>query len=130
MNAKARAQASEPPREQDETGLPVYAIAQGQVHTPKKHDAYVAAALPTGTGRWPSIDLDVQVIKGQVSHPRTLIIEFPTREHSFRLPRGCTGSGTTDIGRTRFCKSRAQLIFPPIPQAGPSKIREHHQPAL
>jgi hypothetical protein len=26
--------------------MPVYAIAQGRVHDPKKHNAYVAAAVP------------------------------------------------------------------------------------
>lgn len=62
--------------------MPVYAIAQGRVHDTKKHDAYVAAAVPTLTAeaKLLSFDLDPEVIEGPVSHPRTVIIEFPTRE--------------------------------------------------
>jgi uncharacterized protein (DUF1330 family) len=61
--------------------MPVYAIAQGRVHDREKHDAYVAA-VPTlpAEAKLLSFDLDPEVIEGPVIHPRTVIIEFPTRE--------------------------------------------------
>ena len=50
--------------------------------TRKNHDAYVAAAVPTlpAEAKLLSFDLGPEVIEEPVSHPRTVIIEFPTRE--------------------------------------------------
>jgi uncharacterized protein (DUF1330 family) len=62
--------------------MPVYAIAQGLLHDRAKHDKYVAAAVPTlpQEAKVLVFDLEPEVVEGPVTHPRTVILEFPTRE--------------------------------------------------
>ena len=46
------------------------------------HDEYVEKALPTlpPEVRVIAFDLDPLVVEGPVTHPRTVILEFPSRE--------------------------------------------------
>ncbi len=63
--------------------MPVYAIAQGRVENREMLNEYVAKALPTiqsGGGRLLGFDESPEVVEGQVEHPRTVILEFPSRE--------------------------------------------------
>ena len=63
--------------------MPVYAIAQGRVENREMLNEYVAKALPTiqsGGGRLLGFDESPEVVEGQVEHPRTVILQFPSRE--------------------------------------------------
>ena len=70
--------------------MPVYAIAQGRVHDPKKHDAYVAAAVHTlpAEAKLLCFDLDPEVIEGPVSHPT----ELRERDRNRLRSRRCFGN--------------------------------------
>jgi uncharacterized protein (DUF1330 family) len=63
--------------------MPVYAIAQGRIEDRDKLDHYVAKVIPTiepGGGRILGFDESPEVMEGKVEYPRTVILEFPSRE--------------------------------------------------
>jgi uncharacterized protein (DUF1330 family) len=63
--------------------MPVYVIAQGRIDDREKLDQYVAKVIPTiqaGGGRILGFDETPEVVEGEVEHPRTVILEFPSRE--------------------------------------------------
>ena len=63
--------------------MPVYVIAQGRIEDREMLDEYVGKALPTiqsSSGRVLAVDESPEVIEGRVEHPRTVILEFPSRE--------------------------------------------------
>lgn len=63
--------------------MPVYVVAQGRVEKPELLAEYVARALPSiraGGGRVVAFDETPEVVEGTIEHPRTVIVEFPTRE--------------------------------------------------
>ena len=63
--------------------MPVYVVAQGRIENRKLLDAYVAQALPTISahgGRVVAFDETPDVVEGTVEYPRTVIVEFATRE--------------------------------------------------
>src|SRR5262245_43246101 len=63
--------------------MPVYVIAQGRVKNREMLNEYVGKAIPTiqaGSGRILGFDESPQVVEGEVGHPRTVILEFPSHE--------------------------------------------------
>ena len=63
--------------------MPVYAIAQGRIENRKMLDEYVAKAIPTiqaGGGRVLGFDETPDIVEGEVECPRTVILEFSSRE--------------------------------------------------
>jgi len=63
--------------------IPVYVVAQGRIENRAMLDEYVGKALPTiqsGGGRVLGFDESPEVIEGTVEHPRTVILEFSSRE--------------------------------------------------
>ena len=63
--------------------MPVYVIAQGRIENRKLVDQYVAKALPTiqaHGGRVLGFDETPEMVEGTVDHPRTVILEFDSRE--------------------------------------------------
>jgi uncharacterized protein (DUF1330 family) len=63
--------------------MPVYVVAQGRVEKREMLSEYVAEAVPTiqaSGGRILAFDEAPEVIEGQLSHPRTVVLEFPSRE--------------------------------------------------
>ena len=63
--------------------MPVYAVAQGRIENREMLDEYVSKVIPTiqsGGGRILGFDESPQVIEGEVEHPRTVILEFPSAE--------------------------------------------------
>ncbi len=63
--------------------MPVYVVAQGRIENRELLDAYVAQALPTigaHGGRVVAFDETPEVVEGTVEFPRTVIVEFATRE--------------------------------------------------
>ena len=63
--------------------MPVYVVAQGRIENREMLDEYVAKALPTiesGGGRVLGYDEDPEVVEGDVEYPRTVILEFESRE--------------------------------------------------
>lgn len=63
--------------------MPVYAIAQGRIEDREMLDRYVAEVIPTiraGGGRILGFDESPEVVEGEIDHPRTVILEFPSRE--------------------------------------------------
>ena len=63
--------------------MPVYAIAQGRIENREMLDRYVAKVIPTiesGGGRILGFDESPEVVEGEVAYPRTVILEFPSRE--------------------------------------------------
>ena len=63
--------------------MPVYVIAQGRIEDRAMLDQYVSKVIPTikaGGGRILGFDETPEVIEGEVAYPRTVILEFPTRE--------------------------------------------------
>ena len=63
--------------------MPVYVVAQGRIDNRELLDAYVAQALPTISahgGRVVAFDETPEVVEGTVEYPRTVIVEFQTRE--------------------------------------------------
>jgi uncharacterized protein (DUF1330 family) len=66
--------------------MSVYVVAQGRIEDREKLNEYVAKALPTiasGGGRVIGFDESPEIIEGEMDHPRTVILEFPSHE-SFR----------------------------------------------
>ena len=63
--------------------MPVYVVAQGRIENREMLNEYVAKAIPTidsGGGRILGFDESPEVVEGEVEHPRTVILEFPSRE--------------------------------------------------
>lgn len=63
--------------------MPVYAVAQGRIENREMLNRYVAQAIPTiqaGGGRILAFSESPEVVEGEVSHPRTVLLEFPSRE--------------------------------------------------
>jgi len=63
--------------------MPVYVVAQGRIEKRAVLDEYVARAIPTirsGGGRILAFDESPEVVEGEVGHPRTVILEFPSRD--------------------------------------------------
>ena len=63
--------------------MAVYVVAQGRIENPEVLAQYVAKAIPTigaHGGRIVAFDETPEVVEGTVGYPRTVIVEFPTRE--------------------------------------------------
>ena len=63
--------------------MPVYVIAQGRIENRAMLDEYVSKVIPTinaGGGRILGFDEAAEAIEGEVDHPRTVILEFPSKE--------------------------------------------------
>ena len=63
--------------------MSVYVVAQGRIENRKMLDEYVAKVIPTiqsGGGRILAFDESPEVVEGEIEHPRTVILEFPSRE--------------------------------------------------
>ena len=63
--------------------MPVYVVSQGRIENRKLLDEYVAKALPTiqsHGGRVVAFDEAPEVVEGTIDHPRTVILEFASRE--------------------------------------------------
>jgi len=63
--------------------MSVYVVAQGRIEDRKKLDEYVGKVLPTisaGGGRVLAFDETPEVVEGEIDHPRTVILEFDSRE--------------------------------------------------
>jgi uncharacterized protein (DUF1330 family) len=63
--------------------MSVYVVAQGRIENRKQLEAYVAKALPTiqaHGGRVLAFDETPEVVEGAVEYPRTVILEFSSRE--------------------------------------------------
>ena len=63
--------------------MPVYVVAQGRIENRQMLNEYVAKAISTiqsGGGRVLGFDESPEVVEGEVEHPRTVILEFPSRE--------------------------------------------------
>lgn len=63
--------------------MAVYVVAQGRVENREMLGQYVAKAIATvraSGGRIIGFDESPDVVEGEVGHPRTVILEFPSRE--------------------------------------------------
>jgi uncharacterized protein (DUF1330 family) len=63
--------------------MPVYIVAQGRIENRDMLNQYIAKALPTiqsHGGRVVAFDEAPEVIEGEIDHPRTVIVEFASRE--------------------------------------------------
>jgi uncharacterized protein (DUF1330 family) len=63
--------------------MPVYAVAQGRIENREMLDEYVSKVIPTiqaGGGRILGFDESPEVIEGEIGFPRTVILEFPSRD--------------------------------------------------
>ena len=63
--------------------MPVYVVAQGRIENREMLDEYIGKALPTiqsHGGRVVAFDEAPEVVEGEVQHPRTVIVEFSSRE--------------------------------------------------
>ena len=63
--------------------MPVYAVAQGRIEDREKLNQYVAQVIPTiqaAGGRILGFDESPEVVEGEISHPRTVILEFESRD--------------------------------------------------
>ena len=63
--------------------MPVYVVAQGRIEKREMLDEYVTKAIPTvqsSGGRVLGFDESPVVVEGEVENPRTVILEFPSRE--------------------------------------------------
>jgi uncharacterized protein (DUF1330 family) len=63
--------------------MPVYVVAQGRIENRELLDEYVSKAIPSiqaGGGRILGFDESPEVVEGEIEHPRTVILEFPSRE--------------------------------------------------
>jgi uncharacterized protein (DUF1330 family) len=63
--------------------MPVYAIAQGRIENREMLDQYIAKVIPTiqsGGGKILGFDESPEVVEGEVEYPRTVILEFASRE--------------------------------------------------
>ena len=63
--------------------MPVYVIAQGRIENRDMLDQYVTKVIPTikaAGARILGFDENPEVVEGEVEHPRTVVIEFPSSE--------------------------------------------------
>jgi uncharacterized protein (DUF1330 family) len=63
--------------------MPVYAVAQGRIEDRDMLDQYIAKVIPTiqsSGGRILGFDESPDVVEGEAPYPRTVILEFPSRE--------------------------------------------------
>jgi uncharacterized protein (DUF1330 family) len=63
--------------------MPVYAVAQGRIENRKMLNEYVSkviASIESGGGRILGFDESPEVVEGEVDYPRTVIVEFPSRD--------------------------------------------------
>ncbi len=63
--------------------MSVYAVAQGRVENRKLLNEYVAkvvASIESGGGRILGFDETPEIVEGEVDFPRTVIVEFPSRD--------------------------------------------------
>jgi uncharacterized protein (DUF1330 family) len=63
--------------------VPVYVVAQGRIEDREMLGEYVAKVIPSiqsGGGRILGFDESPEIVEGEVEHPRTVILEFPSRE--------------------------------------------------
>lgn len=63
--------------------MAVYVVAQGRVENRDMLNEYVAKALRTiraSGGRVLGFDESPDIIEGEVGHPRTVIVEFPSHD--------------------------------------------------
>lgn len=63
--------------------MPVYVIAQGRIEDREMLDQYVAKVFPTlqaGGARILAFAEEPEVVEGEVPYPRTVIIEFESKE--------------------------------------------------
>ncbi len=63
--------------------MSVYAIAQGRIEDREMLDKYVAAVIPTiheAGGRILGFDESPEIVEGDLTHARTVILEFSTHE--------------------------------------------------
>ena len=62
--------------------MTVYLVARGRIADQAMHDEYVAKAVPTipASARIIAIDMESEVVEGDQSDHRTVIIEFENRE--------------------------------------------------
>ncbi len=63
--------------------MSVYVVAQGRIQDRDMLDEYVAKALPTvqaSGGRVLAFDESTEYVEGNLDHPRTVIIEFNSRD--------------------------------------------------
>ncbi|MBW2236373.1 MAG: DUF1330 domain-containing protein [Deltaproteobacteria bacterium] len=63
--------------------MSVYVVAQSRIDDRERLTEYVGKALPTiqaGGGRVLAFDETPEVVEGEIAHPRTVILEFPSHE--------------------------------------------------
>ena len=63
--------------------MPVYVVAQGRIEDREMLSEYVSKVIPSiqsGGGRILGFDESPEIVEGEVEHPRTVILEFPSRE--------------------------------------------------
>ena len=63
--------------------MPVYAVAQGRVENRKMLNEYVSkvvSSIESGGGRILGFDETPEIVEGEVDCPRTVIVEFPSRD--------------------------------------------------
>jgi len=63
--------------------MSVFVVAQGLIEDRDKINEYVAKIMPTmkgSGGRLLGFDETPDMIEGEVSHPRTVIAEFPSKD--------------------------------------------------
>jgi uncharacterized protein (DUF1330 family) len=63
--------------------MSVYVVAQSRIDDREKLTEYVGKALPTiqaGGGRVLAFDETPEVVEGEIAHPRTVLLEFPSHE--------------------------------------------------
>jgi uncharacterized protein (DUF1330 family) len=63
--------------------MPVYVIAQGRIEDREKLDRYVEKVIPTiqaSGARILGFDESPEVVEGEIEYPRTVVIEFPSRD--------------------------------------------------
>ncbi len=63
--------------------MPVYVVAQGRIENREMLNQYVAKVIPSiqaGGGRILGFDESPEIVEGEVEHPRTVILEFPSRD--------------------------------------------------
>src|SRR5262245_5934618 len=66
-----------------EARLSVYVVAQGRIENREMLNRYVGKAIPTiqaSGGRILGFDESPEIVEGEVEHPRTVILAFPSRE--------------------------------------------------
>ena len=63
--------------------MSVYVVAQGRVENRDMLNEYTSKVVPTiqsGGGRILGFDESPEVVEGKADYPRTVILEFPSRE--------------------------------------------------